>query len=155
MRSLAVGRLEGHCERPARHEGLIRTMKILLISGVVLLAFSLLLAWLLVAVKHLRVGSLQKVFKDPPNLLRAHIDYLFMSLFLMVFYAIRVEVPLPLCALAIAGAVMNPMLFLIMSIHPTVNRSPFSLMGLVSTLSFITTTGGFVSIGIFIAMEAS
>ena len=74
--------------------------------------------------------------------MQAHIDYVLMAILLFVFALSGYEYP-PLIAWAtIVGSITNPLLFLVMAVKPDVLKTPFSLFGVASVLSFITTTTG-------------
>jgi hypothetical protein len=95
---------------------------VLAVAGSLCLTITLVLAWCLVGV---RSSSLvRKLFPSVPNLLKAHIDYLLMTVLLMVFYLLfahfRLSVsPVVLAAMS-AGSLMNPVGFLALAIKPTI-----------------------------------
>lgn len=122
--------------------GLICGMKELIYAGTILLCFSLLLAWLLSSLKGMPGGPLAKIFKSEKALLQCHIDYVFMAILLFIFALTKVDYPLWLVYVTIAGATTNPLLFLVMAIHPEVRKTPTSPFGMASVVSFVLITTG-------------
>ena len=117
-------------------------MEILLKSGAILLIVSLVLAWLLVAVKFL--GLFTRVFANQKYLLSAHLDYIFMAILNWLVYHIVGPAGNDIMAyLIVAGSALNPLLFLIMSVKPEIKKTPFSPFGMFSSFSFILTTAGY------------
>lgn len=120
-------------------------MEILLRSGAVFLAISLVLAWLLVAVKFL--GLFGNIFANQKYLLSSHLDYIFMAILNWLVYLIYAQLRLApnewVAYLIIVGSALNPFLFLVMSVNPEIKKSPFSPFGMFSSLSFALTTAGY------------
>jgi hypothetical protein len=118
-------------------------MEILLKSGAVMLIVSLILAWLLVAVKFL--GLFTNIFTNQKYLLSAHLDYIFMAILNWLVYQIvgSTHGNDMMAYLIVAGSVLNPLLFLIMSVKPDIKKSPFSPFGMFSSFSFTLTTAGY------------
>lgn len=119
-------------------------MEILLKSGAVFLVISLVLAWLLVAVKFL--GLFNRIFVNQKYLLSSHLDYIFMAIlnWLTYYATAQVRGGHELMAwLIIAGSALNPFLFLVMSIMPEIKKTPFSPFGMFSSFSFTLTTAGY------------
>lgn len=118
-------------------------MEILLKSGALFLIISLLLAWLLVAVKFL--GLFTRVFVNQKYLLSAHIDYIFMAILNWLVYHVvgNAHGNEIMAWLIIGGSTLNPLLFLIMSVAPELKKTPFSPFGLFSSFSFSLTTAGY------------
>lgn len=118
-------------------------MEILLKSGAILLILSLVLAWLLVAVKYL--GLFATVFVNVRYLLSAHIDYILMAILNWLVYVVVSHAGGSdlMAYLIIAGSAVNPLLFIVMAIKPDIRKSPFSPFGMFSSASFIVTTAGY------------
>lgn len=118
-------------------------MEILLKSGAALLIVSLVLAWLLVAVKYL--GLFNQIFVNQKYLLSAHLDYIFMAILNWLVYTIvgHSQGNDIMAWLIVAGSVLNPLLFLFMAVKPDVKKSPFSPFGMFSSFSFTLTTAGY------------
>lgn len=72
-------------------------MQILILTGALLLCFSLLLAWLLSMIKGMPDLALHRFVKSEKALLQAHIDYILMAILLFVFALSGHEYP-PLIA---------------------------------------------------------
>ncbi len=121
-------------------------MEKLILSGAVFLALSLVLAWLLVAVKYM--GWFTALFKNAKYLLSAHLDYTFMAILNWVVYLMyasqKVNADERAVWLIIAGSFLNPFLFVVMSIVPDVSKKPTSLFGMISSVSFLLTTSGYL-----------
>lgn len=117
-------------------------MQILILTGALLLCFSLLLAWVLSAFKGMPGAPVFKIIRSEKALLQAHIDYLLMAMLLFVFALANIEYPPLIVYAAIVGSITNPVLFLVMAVKPDVIKTPFSPFGISSVLSFIVTTLG-------------
>ena len=107
------------------------------------LILSLALAWRGVAVMYLRVPPLPKIFKRPPYVIKAHIDYLLMALLLMAFHAAAPPLPGWIIVCAVAGSLTNPLLFIALAMMEKPDYSALRPFGMLSTASFILTTLGF------------
>ena len=119
-------------------------MDILLKSGAIFLIVALVLAWVLVAVRFL--GFFKGIFADDKYLLSSHLDYIFMAILNWLIYlmAAHLQGGHELMAwLIIAGSALNPLLFLILSVRPTIAKSPLSPFGMFSSFSFSLTTAGY------------
>jgi hypothetical protein len=81
------------------------------------LAIALALAWLLGVTLFFPEGALSKLIADRQNLVRAHIDYLMMSQFLLIFSLLfrqyAIDPPLWLLGAICYGAFFNPLGFLL------------------------------------------
>ncbi len=121
-------------------------MEKLIFSGAILIAVSLALAWLLVAVKYM--GWFTGIFKNAKHLLSAHIDYLLMAVLNWLLYLLLLNrvgvVDERAVWCVIIGSFWNPFLFLVMSVKPEIRKSPFSPFGMFSSVSFIITTTGYL-----------
>lgn len=117
-------------------------MQIFLLTGAVLLCFSLLLAWLLSMVKGMPGAAFLRFIRSEKALLQAHIDYILMAILLFVFALSGLEYPTLIVWATIGGSITNPLLFLVMAVKPDVLKTPFSPFGICSVLSFIATTTG-------------
>jgi hypothetical protein len=112
-------------------------------GGVVALLLGLVLAWAVVGTLHLGLGH--RLVAEPRQLVRAHLDYLLMSLFLLLFSVLVPDLPTPWAALLLVGAFTNPALFVAMAVRPGIQRErPFAML---STASFLATTAGFGAAG--------
>jgi hypothetical protein len=112
-------------------------------TGCILLIVSLVLAWILVGVRFLKIPVLIRLFPNDTDLLRCHIDYILMALVLLVFGALRPPIPLWLAACLIVGATTNPILFIITAMYPRHRALPPVWFKAITTLSFIIATLGF------------
>jgi len=118
-------------------------MEILAIWGSVLLITSLALAWLATFVRLVGVASLKKRFPASEHIVKAHIDYLMMSLLLFAFSLLLDAIPMALVALMIVGATVNPFLFVVLAMGEPPGKKPGPLFTGITGLSFIATTVGF------------
>ena len=113
------------------------------IGAATLLSIALAQGWLL-ALGHTGAGpALRRLFPGWHQLLRSHIDYLMMALFLFAFAALGVRPPLWVVGLALAGAFVNPLMFLLAAVRPQWLQHPPLLYQAASIASFIATTLGF------------
>jgi hypothetical protein len=121
-------------------------MKILLVGGVGMLLAALILAWLATFARIFPVGFVKKnVVKSYERLLKAHIDFLLMSLFCFAFYAVRVPLPEAACWLVVIGGFSNPGLFVIGMVRPDAWK--FRWLRVLTAASFVVTTIGFAWVG--------
>ncbi len=118
-------------------------VKLLLIAGSTYLVVSLLLAWILVGVRILNVPALKHMFPADDNLVKAHIDYILMSVLLYAFYALSDELSMFLIVPMITGAGINPFLFVVIATKDVQSTKPGPLLNSIVMLSFILTTIGF------------
>lgn len=113
-----------------------------ILAGTLLLCFSLVLAWLLSTLIGIPGLKMFGFIRSNKAILQAHIDYILMAIILYIFALSGMDFPPVFAYAAIVGAITNPMLFLVMAVNPQVEKSPFSIFGIVSVLSFIVTTVG-------------
>jgi hypothetical protein len=119
---------------------------VLAVVGSLCLTITLGLAWCLVGIRS--SGFMRKLFPSYQQLLKAHIDYLFMSALLMIFCLVfaRFHVsasPVVVTAMSI-GSLMNPVGFLILAIKPDTRQQPTSPFGVIMACSFTLTTVGYL-----------
>jgi len=91
--------------------------------------------------------------------LKAHIDYLMMSGFLIAFFLVlahfRLSMP-PLIVLSmISGSLMNPVGLLVLAVRPKTNQHPASPFGVVMACSFTLTTVGYAGAAWSVARAAA
>lgn len=109
--------------------------------------FSLLLAWLGTFILYAKVEGLKKLFPATHNLIRAHIDYLMMTMLLSVIYFIclhlSIVLPDSIIVILCIGALYNPFGFIVKAINPKAGQSDsfFSKLGV--CLGFVPATIGF------------
>jgi hypothetical protein len=134
------------------------TISVFAFAGALCLSMALIEAWLLVALLASPGGALHRLLPNRADLVRSHIDYLMMALFLFVFYGLcRLVGAAPagwLIAAACIGAFFNPFAFLVHAMRPDFKDAPppvfFSaLMG-----SCVATTAGFAATAWTIAVSA-
>lgn len=118
-------------------------MMLFKIGGALCLSLALAQGWLLALYSTPAGAPLRHWLPGQPSLLRSHIDYLMMALFLLVFAALGATPPLWLAALAVAGAVANPILFFLTALRPEWQQHRPKAYDVAATLSFIATTIGF------------
>jgi len=98
------------------------TTDLLLITAAVCLIVSLALAWLASFIVYARVALLKRIFPATHQLIRAHIDYLLMSLLLvMSVYLIEkllLDIPVAIMLLVCLGALYNPFGFIVLAVKP-------------------------------------
>lgn len=112
-------------------------------AGCCLFLVSLVLAWLMVGVRYLRIPALVRLFPNDADLLRCHVDYILMSLVLFAFGALHPPIPMWLAACLIVGATTNPILFLVMAVSPRVKALQPLWFKAASGVSFAIATVGF------------
>lgn len=119
---------------------------ILLLFGCIFLIISLILAWIVTLTKHIKVAIFTKIFVSDSHLLKSHLDFLLMGILLIMFSMLKVEIYSFIIISVITGSFMNPISFLVLSIKPHINKSPTSIFGIYSSVSYILTTVGYVGI---------
>lgn len=121
----------------------------LVVVGSLCLSIALVEAWLLVAVLTNPDGGMAKRIPGGQDLLKSHLDYLLMALFLYAFYLLFAHFglkPWPVAIVAMcAGSLCNAGLFLIRAIYPELKREPTAAFRLSMGVSCLLTTLGYLS----------
>lgn len=124
------------------------TLESLVWVGCFCMVMALIEAWSLSSVFYLKLGFMKKLFPNTPYLLKSHIDFLLMTLFLFVFYLMfshfNISPPTFILWAICIGSIANPMGFFALAIKPTLPQTPTSLFGILMTGSFIFTTIGYL-----------
>lgn len=122
----------------------------LLLGALLCLTFALGIAWVLGVTLFFPDGALADRLQDRDDVIRAHIDYLMMAQFLLIFFLsfrqFAIDPPWWLAAACCFGAFFNPLSFLLRGLTPkaidSIAVAPhFPLQAL---LSFSLTTLGFL-----------
>lgn len=128
------------------------------VTAALCLSIALIEAWILVALLALPVGSLSRLVPNRADLIRSHIDYLMMALFLFVFYGLcrfLGSEPAPwLIAAACFGSLFNPFGFFVHAVRPTYKEAPPAAFSAVMMSSCVATTLGFAATAWTIAIHA-
>lgn len=122
-------------------------MEILLKGGIAMVSVALLLAWLGTFARWFVIKGVDGgVVKDYGLLVKAHIDYILMSLFCFAFYGVAksagISLPQEACWLVVIGGMTNPSIFVIAMLKPDFWQ--YLLPKVYTAASFITTTVGFI-----------
>jgi hypothetical protein len=122
-------------------------MEILLKGGMTMISVALALAWLGTFARWFVVPGVEGgIVKDYGLLVKAHIDFILMSLFCFAFYGVAksagIALPVEACWLVVIGGMTNPTIFVIAMLKP--NHWEYTLMKVYTALSFLTTTTGFI-----------
>jgi len=128
-------------------------MILLVITGALLIILSIILGWIIVAHRYLRVKFLKRIIRDDSKLSKCHMEYVIMALILFAFYTLKIDLPFFLILLACIGAISNPSLLLVISIKPKIDKKVTSPFSLISTVSFLITTIGFGCSSLLIIYE--
>lgn len=128
------------------------------LTGSLCLFVALLQAWMLVVAFSSDDNPITRMIPGRADLLRSHIDYLMMSQFLFVFYALykyfALTPPLWVAATACIGAFFNPFAFFVRGIKPSYQKNgPPAFMAMI-TISCICTTIGFAATAWLFAQAA-
>lgn len=117
------------------------------IMGFILILLSLTFSWVLVIYRYiLRVD--EKIV-NTEYILKGHIDYLLMGFLLLILSFLGGE-PNPILILfACMGTIANPTMFIVLAFKQGLTKSPKSLFGMISTISYIFTTLGVGGICIY------
>lgn len=117
-------------------------METLPLAGLYLLALGTLLGWP-VALQHVAPSALTRVgIQHPRRLLQMHLDYVLMGILLVAVGVALPEAPSWVVVPLIAGAVVNPLLFLPLAFREDAGASP--VYRVVSTASFLAMSVGAV-----------
>lgn len=117
-------------------------MEILLKGAVGMFGAALVLAWLGTFARWFVIKGVDGGFvKNYEVLVKAHVDFILMSLFCLAFYAIKIPLPLAACWLIVIGGFTNPGVFVIVMFKTDAWK--FMWMRIYTGLSFICTTVGF------------
>ena len=120
---------------------------LLIVIAAINLLLSLLLAWLASFIVYAKNRPLQRIFVSTRYLIRAHIDFLLMSLLLIAMHYVVDEfsltIPAYIIVLAVIGAVYNPLGFVILAIKPQLSEPKTTTSKVVTLLAFLPTTIGF------------
>ena len=117
-----------------------------------MLILSLVLAWVAVSVRYLRLPGISAVISSDEHLVKAHIDYLLMTLLLYAFALLGITLPMPIQGCMVVGAFTNPLLFIVLAINPGISRAMLTPLGIFATLSFSVTTLGFGGAAILVIL---
>lgn len=127
----------------------MQTQYLLLLNGCLCLTIALVLAWLLTFRFISDEGLVARIFPDKFQLVKAHIDYLLMALFMFAFFAVfqlaAIIPPLWAVSLACIGALLNPLGFFLRAMNPELIKSPTKLYESIMAISFLATTIGFMA----------
>jgi hypothetical protein len=128
-------------------------MEILLKGGIAMVSVALMLAWLGTFARWFVIKGVDGgVVKDYGLLVKAHIDYILMSLFCFAFYGVGksagIVLPQEACWLVVIGGMTNPSIFVIAMLKPDFWQ--FMLPKIYTAASFITTTVGFIWVSLAI-----
>lgn len=119
----------------------------LILTGSLCLILALLEAWLLVVLASNPGGGLARWIPGFRDLLKSHIDYLLMALFLFAFYLLfahfEAKPPAWVTASLILGSIGNPLLFLLRAMQPAWKDEPAPGFRLVMAISCLLTTVGY------------
>jgi hypothetical protein len=121
-------------------------------AGAVLLSVALAMGWVLALLRTPAAGLIGKVIRSPRQLLRCHIDYLMMALFLFAFAALVEWPPMWLVWTAIVGAAVNPFMFFLTALVPEWDQKPPKWYEGLAIASFLATTVGFAGLAWGIAL---
>ncbi|AMK78763.1 MULTISPECIES: hypothetical protein [Methylomonas] len=139
----------------------VSTANLILLSfGGLCLLTALAIAWVLGVTLFFPDGALAAHLAERDDIIRAHVDYLMMAQFLLIFFlAFRqyaIDPPLWLVASCCFGAFFNPLAFLLRGLTPkavaTIPVEPH--FPLQAALSFSLTTFGFLGAIVLIARAA-
>jgi hypothetical protein len=121
--------------------------EILVVTGSLCLVLALIEAWLLVALATNPEGGLSRSIPDFGDLVKSHIDYLLMALFLFVFYLLfaqlKTAAPAWLIGAMGLGSLGNPALFLVRAMKPDLKTAPPGWFRVLMGGSCVLTTIGY------------
>lgn len=119
----------------------------LLLVAAICLLISLSLAWIASFILYVKTAWLKRLIKANHQLIRAHIDYLLMSLLLIATYYLcqerSVELPGWCIITACIGALYNPFGFIVLAFKPAMANPETTLEKARVLLGFLPATIGF------------
>ncbi|MGZ8218627.1 hypothetical protein [Methylomagnum sp.] len=132
--------------------------EILILTGSLSLTLALIEAWMLVIIFTNPASALAKLIPGTEDLLKSHIDYLLMSLFLFAFYLLfsqfQIKAPTFIILSMCLGAIGNAGLFLIRAINPSLKPEPTAAFRLLMSISCLLTTVGYLGGASLVAASA-
>ena len=138
----------------------ISNQSILLLFGGFCLLIALILAWMLGITLFYPHGELAGHFTERADIIRAHVDYLMMAQFLLLFFVLfrqfAIEPPLWQVIACCYGAFFNPLAFLMRGISPKPDPlaiPPEPHFPLMAAVSFSMTSIGFLSAVVLVALK--
>lgn len=109
-------------------------------AGLILIIISLMFSWVLVLYRYiLRVDELKV---NTQYILKGHIDYLLMGFLLIILSFLGGQSNPVLILFSCIGTFANPTMFIVLAFNQNIEKSPRSLFGMLTTLSYILTTVG-------------
>ena len=117
-------------------------MKIYLVTGSILILLSILLGWIIVAGRYLKVSAVRRMIKDDVKLVKCHLEFIVMALLMFAFFLLNIGLPAWLAYPACIGAGTNPSLLIVMAVNPDTDTGALSPFGILSACSFLITTAG-------------
>ncbi len=128
-------------------------MEVLLFGAVACMAALILSAWLMTFARWFPIEGIdEKFLVDYKTMIRAHIDFALMALFNIGFYASGVELPILACWCVAVGGFTNPSVFVVAAFDPEFWDK--KIWRILSAISFVITTVGFVGVGIAFVQHA-
>jgi len=128
-------------------------MEVLLIGAVACMTALIVSAWLMTFARWFPIEGIDENFLvDYKTMIRAHIDYALMALFNLGFYGSGVELPIFACWCVAIGGFTNPSVFVVASFDPDFwNKKIWKVL---TAISFVITTVGFVGVGVTFIQHA-
>lgn len=112
--------------------------------GFALILLSLFFSWILVLYRYILRVAETKV--NTEYILKGHIDYLLMGFLLMILSFLGGKPNSVFILFTCIGTLVNPTMFIVLAFKQTLTKSPKSLLGKISTVSYIFTTIGVAGI---------
>lgn len=123
-------------------------IEILVLTGSLCLTLALIEAWMLVVVFSSPDSALAKLIPGAIDLLKSHIDYLMMSMFLFIFYLLfshfKISPSVFVMVCFCLGSLGNPALFFIRAMKPNLKTEQTPLFRASMGVSCLLTTIGYL-----------
>jgi len=116
-------------------------------AGLVLILISLIFSWVLVVYRYILKVDEFKV--NTQYILKGHIDYLLMGFLLIILSLLGGTPNAVLILFSCLGTFANPTMFIVLAFNQNIEKSPRSLFGKLTTISYIFTTVGVGGIAIY------
>ena len=134
------------------------SISLFLFTAAISMLISLSLAWLASLIFYANVQFLKAIFPATQQLIRAHIDFLLMSILLVVsFYLserLTLSIPDSIVLITCFGALYNPLGFIILAIKPSMANPQTRIEKLRVLLGFLPATigYGYIMIAVLLAL---
>ena len=109
-------------------------------AGLILIVISLVFSCVLTAYRY--IFKVDESLVNTKYILKGHIDYLLMGFLLLILSFLGGKPNALLILLSCIGTFANPTMFIVLAFNQNMEKSPKSVFGMITTISYIFTTVG-------------